>query len=339
MTQYVRPIVRSGPGRTPDALPLAGGALWFDTALILSRNAGPRRIAARDLDAGTQLRLCAPRGHPAGLDLTRCNVMGILNVTPDSFSDGGKHSAPSLAFAAGRQMARDGADILDVGGESTRPGAEPVPVEAEIARIEPVIRALRHKLDIAISVDTRKHAVGEAALIAGASLINDVSGFTYDPPLADLAVSSHVPVCVMHAQGDPQTMQNDPRYDNVLLDVYDFLDSQVAHLERLGLPRCQIFVDPGIGFGKTVAHNIALLEGLALFHGLGCPVLLGASRKGFIGRISGTKDPTQRLGGSVSVALSAAARGAQIVRVHDVAETVQALRLWSAIQEGVSDES
>ncbi|KNG95506.1 dihydropteroate synthase [Pseudaestuariivita atlantica] len=331
---YIRPLVQAGPHRPDDAQTLAGGRLWFTEVLELSRGAAPVRRAASGLDEASLRRLTAGRGRLAGLDMSQCNVMGILNVTPDSFSDGGLHAAPAQASRAGRRMVADGAHILDIGGESTRPGAEPVPVEAEIARIEPVMRAVRHGTPVAMSIDTRKRAVAEVALAAGAGLINDVSGFTHDPELAVLAAERSVPVCLMHARGDPQTMQNDPRYDDVLLDVYDFLEAQVAHLESLGLPRCQVLVDPGIGFGKTVAHNLALLEGLALFHSLGCPILLGASRKGFIGRIGETRDPTDRLGGSVAVALSAAARGAQVVRVHDVKETAQALKLWRAVEDG-----
>ncbi len=334
---YFQPLVQSGRHRPDAAVPLAGGALWFADVVVHERGRAAARIPAADLPPDVAARLTAPRPSLAGMDMGRTNVMGILNVTPDSFSDGGKHTGSTRATLAGRQMIEAGADILDIGGESTRPGAEPVPVEAEIARTEPVIRALRHATDVAISIDTRKTDVAEAAVNAGAGLINDVSGFTFDPALGPFAAARGLPVCVMHAQGDPQTMQNDPRYDNVLLDIYDFLEAQVSYLEGMGVPRGAILVDPGIGFGKTIAHNLALLDGLALFHGLGCPVLLGASRKGFIGKIGRNPDPADRLGGSVAVALGAAARGAQLVRVHDVKDTVQALRLWRAIDVGATD--
>ncbi|MGR3502802.1 dihydropteroate synthase [Pseudaestuariivita sp.] len=336
---YVRPLVQSGPHRPPEALTLAGGRQWFTEALVLSRTEPPRRIAAENIPQPQRARLTTARVPIMGLDMSRPNVMGILNVTPDSFSDGGLHSAPARAAAAAVKMATEGADLLDIGGESTRPGAAPVPFEAEIARIEPVLRALRHRSDIPVSIDTRKASVAEVATTLGAGMINDVSGFTFDAALAPLAVARGVQVCVMHAQGDPQTMQENPRYDDVLLDVYDFLEVQIAYLEGLGLTRGDIVVDPGIGFGKTQAHNLALLEGLALFHALGCCVLVGASRKGFIGRISGTPEASQRLGGSVAVALAAAAQGAQLLRVHDVKDTAQALKLWQAVTMGAEGDT
>jgi dihydropteroate synthase len=264
----------------------------------------------------------------------RPRLMGILNVTPDSFSDGGQHAVPTMALRHARDMVLAGADIIDVGGESTRPGAKPVPPSAEIARVEPVVRALKHDILVPVSIDTRKSAVAEAAVAAGARLVNDVSGFTYDKMLARLCVDRQIPVCIMHARGDPQTMQDDPHYDDVLLDVFDFLEAQVHMLEAAGIPRARMIVDPGIGFGKRIHHNLALLQGVALFHGLGCAVLVGASRKGFIGKISGAHPAAARMPGSVAVALLAAAQGVQILRVHDVAETAQALALGRAILTG-----
>jgi dihydropteroate synthase len=231
-------------------------------------------------------------------------------------------------------MATD-ADLLDVGGESTRPGAADVPVADEIARTAPLIATLRAGgVTLPISIDTRKCAVASAALAAGADIVNDVSSFDYDPALADLVARSAAPVCLMHAQGTPQTMQLDPRYDDVLLDVYDWLADRVARAQSAGIPRDRILVDPGIGFGKTRAHNLALIARLSLFHGLGCPVLLGVSRKKFIGVIAGVDQADQRMPGSVAVALAGVAQGAQVIRVHDVAETRQALRLWQAATRG-----
>ncbi|WP_342749666.1 dihydropteroate synthase [Puniceibacterium antarcticum] len=264
-------------------------------------------------------------------------IMGILNVTPDSFSDGGKFSGPALAAAHGRQMVADGVDMIDVGGESTRPGAQTVPVESEIARVEPVITALRHAVSVPISIDTRKSTVADAAVAAGATLVNDVSGFTYDKMLALYCARNDLPVCVMHARGDPETMQKDPRYEDVLLDVYDFLAAQVLMLQELGIPRSRIIVDPGIGFGKNQTHNLKILRNVSLFHGLGCTVLIGASRKGFIGRISGVGEAARRIPGSVAVALACVAQGVQILRVHDVPETVQAIALWKAVETGEND--
>ncbi|WP_417726932.1 dihydropteroate synthase [Roseovarius sp.] len=327
---YYRPIPRTDPARPTGALPLAGGWCWFDTVEVLDRDAPPRLIPATDLPSDALHRLTAPRAPIATLDMATPQIMGILNVTPDSFSDGGQHFDPEIALAHARQMAADGATILDVGGESTRPGAAPVPIEDEISRTAPVIAALRAGITTPISIDTRKTPVASAAHAAGANLINDVAGFTYDAALAPYAASHALPVCVMHAQGTPETMQADPRYDNVLLDVYDWLSDRIEALTALGIPRERIVTDPGIGFGKTIAHNLTLLQNLALFHSLGCPILLGASRKRFIGEISNTPHAADRMPGSLAVALGGVAQGVQILRVHDVAETRAARDLWRA---------
>ena len=277
-------------------------------------------------------RVSFRRAAISGLDMTQPQIMGILNVTPDSFSDGGRHAEAKAASAAALRMVEDGATIIDVGGESTRPGAAFIPEEEEIARTVPAIEAIRASSSVAISIDTRKAQVAVETLEAGAGLINDVSGFTFDAALAPVAAQAGVPVCVMHAQGDPATMQEAPSYDNVLLDVYDFLSEQVDRLEAIGVLRDQIVIDPGIGFGKTVEHNLTLLRNLSLFHGLGCPILLGVSRKGFIGKIGGAAQADQRAPGSIAVGLAGLAQGVQILRVHDVAETVQAVRLWQAVR-------
>lgn len=257
--------------------------------------------------------------------------MGILNVTPDSFSDGGQFNAPQAALERALAMQAEGAEIIDIGGESTRPGAAEVAADAEIARTAPVIGAIRAQSAVPISIDTRKSDVGLAALSAGATMINDVAAFTFDPMLADVAAKAGVPVCVMHAQGTPETMQDDPNYDDVLLDVYDFLLARIDAAVGAGIQRDQIVVDPGIGFGKTVAHNLTLLRGIAMFHSLGCPILLGASRKRFISTIGGGETANDRISGSVAVALFAARRGVQILRVHDIFATRQALDLEWAI--------
>ena len=235
-------------------------------------------------------------------------------------------------------MVTAGATILDVGGESTRPGAQTVAIRAEIDRVVPVIEGLRNAgLDVPISIDTRKAPVATQAQTAGANLVNDVSGFTYDADLAPFCASSALPVCVMHALGDPTTMQDDPQYDDVLLDVYDFLEGQIAMLTQSGIPAARIIADPGIGFGKTIAHNLALLARLSLFHSLGTPILLGASRKGFIGKIGNTPEATKRAPGSIGVALAALTHGVQVLRVHDVAQTVQAIALWQAAMTGKTE--
>lgn len=307
---------------------LAGGWCWFTHVEVLSRGAEPEVIAARDMPKDALNTL----GHSHG---ERPKIMGIVNTTPDSFSDGGLHAAAQDAIAGGLAMASSGADILDIGGESTRPGAKTVEVSEEIARTAPVIEGLRAQGFLGtISVDTRKADVARAALAAGADLINDVSGFTYDPALAGVAAQAEVPVCVMHGPMDPATMHHDPRYDDVVLDVYDFLSERIDSLVKQGISRRNIIADPGIGFGKTQAHNLALLARLSIFHSLGVPVLLGASRKRFIGTIGGAENARDRSPGSIAVALAGIAQGVQIVRVHDVAETAQAIALWRASVEG-----
>ena len=331
MSVYFRPLVQTGPARPPEALTLAGGFCWFTHAEEITRDGSSRFVSADDLPEDIRHLLTAPRAPIAGISFERPRIMGILNVTPDSFSDGGEHESAGAALAHAKTIAAQGADIIDVGGESTRPGAKTVPFESEIARIEPVIAAIRYELAVPISIDTRKAAVARAAHEAGAGLVNDVSGFTFDKALAPYCLAHDLPICVMHARGDPETMHLDPRYDDVLLDVYDFLAAQVILLTGLGIPRSQIIVDPGIGFGKTIEHNLRLLSGISLFHGLGCPVLLGASRKAFIRTLSAASEPKERMPGSVAVALGAVAQGVQICRVHDVKETGQAFALWNAV--------
>ena len=329
--EYFRPIAMTDPARAAGALTLAGGWCWFDRVEVLSRAAASRMIPASEVPAGVLHRLTAPRPAFAGLTVDRPRLMGILNVTPDSFSDGGRFFGAEAAVAQARAMA-GAAEIIDVGGESTRPGAVEVPVAEEIARTVPVIRALREGgLDAPISIDTRKAVVAEAALEAGATIVNDVSAFDFDPTLGPLVARMAAPVVLMHAQGVPATMQDNPLYADVLLDVYDALAARLARAEALGIDRARIVLDPGIGFGKNQSHNLALLRGLSLFHGLGCPILLGTSRKRFIGSIGGADRPEHRAPGSIATALAGVAQGVQITRVHDVAETRQALRLWQAM--------
>ena len=266
-----------------------------------------------------------------GLSLDRPRVMGILNVTPDSFSDGGDLTTAERAVARARAWDGD-VDILDIGGESTRPGARTVPEAEEIARVVPAIRALRDAgITTPISIDTRKAAVAAAALDAGADMVNDVSAGLYDSAMLGLVAERGVPVCLMHAKGLPETMQDNPVYDDVVAEVLDHLAERIEAAEAAGIPKGRIVTDPGIGFGKTLDHNLALLGALERFHELGCPVLLGASRKRFIGAIGGAEEPKARMPGSIAVALHAARAGVQILRVHDVPETAQALRLWRAL--------
>lgn len=256
-------------------------------------------------------------------------VMGILNVTPDSFSDGGSHEDPAAAVAWGERLHAEGARILDVGGESTRPGAVELAEAEELARVRPVISRLQAE-DVAISIDTRHAAVAAACIEAGAVIINDVTGFR-DPAMVELAASCDAGLVIMHMLGTPETMQQAPRYDDVVGEVGGFLLAQATVLEAAGVERSRIAIDPGIGFGKTLEHNLALLAGLPRLVELGYPVCVGASRKRFIGELSGEPDAKARVGGSIAAALAAAAAGALVLRVHDVAPTVQALAVAAAI--------
>jgi dihydropteroate synthase len=327
---YYRPVAMTDAARPPQALSLAGGWCWFSHVEILQRGRPSRLAPVAEVPDGDLARLTAPRAALAGLAMERPQIMGILNVTPDSFSDGGRFLDPSAALVQAQAMVAQGAALLDIGGESTRPGAAEVPLAEEIARTEPVIAALRGA-GVPLSIDTRKAEVARAALAAGAAIVNDVSALTFDAALAGVVAAAGVPLVLMHAQGTPATMQEDPVYDDVLLDVYDWLERRIAVAEAAGIARGRIVVDPGIGFGKTAAHNLALIRGLSLFHGLGCPVLLGASRKRFIGTISGEERADRRVAGSLAVALAGAAQGVHLLRVHDVTETRAALALARAI--------
>jgi dihydropteroate synthase len=256
-------------------------------------------------------------------------LMGIVNVTPDSFSDGGLFLEPEAAIAHGEQLVRDGAEILDVGGESTRPGAEPVGVEVELARTQPVVADLEG-LGYTVSIDTSKAAVAEAALEAGAEIVNDVTALREDPEMAALCADRGATVVLMHMPGNPRTMQDDPRYGDVVDEVKGFLAERIEVALAAGVAEERIWVDPGIGFGKTLEHNLELLRRLDELHELGRPLAIGTSRKSFIGKIDGSP-VEERIGGSIATAVLAAADGADVLRVHDVAETAQALRVAAAV--------
>ena len=273
--------------------------------------------------------LSVPRPPWAGFTLDRPLVMGVINVTPDSFSDGGRWFDAERAIAHGFALVEAGADIIDVGGESTRPGAAPLPPGEEVRRVEPVVRALAQAGKV-VSIDTRHKDVIEAALAAGARIVNDVSALS-DPGSAALVAGSGAAVILMHMQGEPQTMQYDPVYDSTLIEVLEFLDARVAGGVAAGIPREQIAVDPGIGFGKQLVHNLELISGIGAFHTLGCPIVLGVSRKSMIARLSRGEPPEARLPGSLAAALFAVQQGVQVLRVHDVAETRQAVAVWEAI--------
>lgn len=258
-------------------------------------------------------------------------IMGILNATPDSFSDGGKFQGLETAVERGLEMVREGADIIDIGGESTRPGAAPVQTLEEIARTVPIIGNLREKTNCLISIDTQKAEVARAAMAVGADIINDISALS-DPQMVNVAAETGAGLILMHMQGTPETMQNDPRYDDVVSNVWNFLEERMAFAVERGVAPEQIALDPGIGFGKTDEHNLALLKGIPIFGKSGRPVLIGASRKSFIGRITGREKPSDRLAGSLAVAAVSILRGAQILRVHDVKESCDAARLVDTLR-------
>jgi dihydropteroate synthase len=264
------------------------------------------------------------------VELDRPRVMGIVNVTPDSFSDGGAHATTDAAIAHGLRLAEEGADILDVGGESTRPGAQDVPEEEELRRVVPVIERLAREVAIPVSIDTSKPAVMRAAVAAGAGMVNDVYALRREGAL-DAAAALGVPVVLAHMLGEPRSMQDAPRYDDVVAEVHRFLAERIFAAEMAGIAKQRIVVDPGFGFGKTLDHNLLLLAQLERFTELGVPVLAGLSRKRSIGELTGREDPRERVHGSVAAHVIAAQRGARLLRVHDVAATVDALAVWNAV--------
>ena len=286
---------------------------------------------AREQAARLHERLLAPPSWPDGLPRRRLLLMGVVNVTPDSFSDGGAFFEPAAAIDHGLRLHAEGAAIVDVGGESTRPGADAVSADEEIRRVVPVIEALA-RAGVLVSIDTRKAAVMRAAIAAGARMINDVSALRHDPQSLEAAGASGLPVVLMHSQGEPATMQLQPTYERAPLDVFDHLAARVQAWTAAGYERARLIVDPGIGFGKTLDHNLEILGQLGLYLGLGLPVLLGASRKSFIGRLAAGAAPGERLPGSLAAALRALAGGVTILRVHDVAATQQAAAVWQALE-------
>ena len=279
----------------------------------------------------------APRGDFAGVAMDAPKIMGVVNVTPDSFSDGGLHGTAKTGALHGLALAGQGAHILDVGGESTRPGSDAVSVDEELSRVIPAVKRLSDAGHV-VSVDTRKAAVMREAVKAGAVIVNDVSALQYDAESLRVVAELGCPVVLMHAQGDPRTMQLNPQYDDVALDVYDHLEGRVESCVTAGIPRSRIAIDPGIGFGKTFRHNLEILNQVTLFHGLGVAVLLGLSRKGFVGALTGEKNAGNRVHGSVGGAVQAALNGVHILRVHDVKATVEALAVATAVVEPRSIE-
>lgn len=317
------------------ALPLQGGPIAFS---LVRGPEGSIMPPPEDHPALERLTRGMPEFAGIARHRARPLVMGIVNCTPDSFSGDGLGEGHAAAIAQGHAMLEAGADILDIGGESTRPNAAPVTVEEEIARVLPVVRALATSAPV--SVDTRNARTMVAALEAGAEMVNDVSGLRHDAAALRVVTQSRCPVVIMHAlTTDPRTMQRDIRYEDAATEVARFLEARVETLERLGIPRGRIAVDPGLGFGKRIEDNLALVARLPLLANIGCTILLGASRKTFIGRVTGVEQAGQRVTGSLAIALAGAANGAHILRVHDVAETVQALKMAEALAAGFQERA
>ncbi|QIG81604.1 dihydropteroate synthase [Stakelama tenebrarum] len=352
---YLRPIhfVDTPVGRDGDVARLAGGLQWFAayelTAMVDGARAARRVVPVAELPSvaeevaqGEALlelarRISAPRAPlqlgERALRFDQPQVMGILNVTPDSFSDGGKHiDNPAGAAGAGMDMSAAGAAVIDVGGESTRPGAETVWEGDEIARTAPVVERLVRGGAL-VSIDTRKAGVMEAALAAGAHIVNDVAALLWDDRAIDVVAGSGCPVVLMHSPDPKKGPHGGSGYRDPLVETYDWLEARVDAVVAAGVDRARILIDPGIGFGKALSDNLALLNGLALFHGLGCPVVLGASRKRIVGALSNEAPTDRRLGGSLALALKGAEFGTQLIRVHDVFETAQALRVWRGMRD------
>jgi dihydropteroate synthase len=336
MTRYFRPLgILSGAAaraaiEQKQALPLADGSLAFALVEIIDRD-GDRAVTRRIEPAFPPCDVPAPIAK-SGPSIA---VMGIVNATPDSFSDGGAFLDPAAAVAHGKSMIAAGAKIVDIGGESTRPGAAAIDPAEEIRRVLPVIAGLREAAQsagVAISIDTRNAATMRAALDAGATMLNDVSALTHDPQSLAVAAGSTASIVLMHKLGEPGSMQDAPRYADVVLDVYDYLQARIAACVAAGIDRSRLIADPGIGFGKTTEHNLALLDQLSVFHGLGVKLLVGVSRKRFLARLSAAEPADGRLAASLAAGLAAVGQGAQILRVHDVAETVQALKIAGALQ-------
>ncbi len=329
------------------ALPLASMPVAFSCAEVVEGTALKSKrslYSVADLRSSVEPALQAlikntvsPRASISGLSLERTRLMGIVNITPDSFSEHGEHGRHDLAIAHARDMIEQGADIIDVGGESTRPGAEKISQKEELSRVLDVIHAIAGDGAL-VSADTRRPDVMKQALKAGAKIINDVTALTFEEKSAEIVASSDCPVVLMHIRGEPKTMQNSPYFDDVVLEVYDDLENSMLAAERAGIARKRMVIDPGIGFGKTFSHNLQLLENLSIFHGLGAGLLVGLSRKGFLGAVTGVRDAGKRVHGSIGAAFSCIIQGVHILRVHDLAATKQALDAWEHAM-GLSDSA
>ena len=334
MRTYYRPIIQNNSTRPELHFNLSNQNHWFDRCEKLERGKEPLNISVNEVPAEIIEKLISIRKSCVFDHFKTPLIMGVLNLTPDSFSDGGKYFNTSDALRYAENMIKNGVDVIDVGGESTKPGAEQISDELEISRIELVIQAIKNNYPhFKVSVDTRKSRVMKRVIELGVDFINDVSALSFDNESIQILADKNAQICLMHGGLNPKTMQEDMTYDDVLLDVYDYLKERINVAVAGGIKKENIIVDPGIGFGKTKSQNISLIQKASIFHSLGCPVLYGVSRKAFIGNISGVKKASDRFPGSISVAMDLIRQGVQFIRVHDISETRQALALWEAINQ------
>ena len=334
MKVYFRPIIQNDNSRLKSCSSLGNQNQWFDRFEKMERGKESDYVSASEVPEEVIEKLTSIRKSRLFEHFKKPLIMGILNLTPDSFSDGGENFSLENAIKSAKNMIQNGVDIIDVGGESTKPGANQISDELEISRIELLIQILKSDYpNYRVSVDTRKSRVMKRVIELGINFINDVSALSFDDKSTQLLADVNVQVCLMHGGLNPRTMQENTTYDDVLLDVYDYLEERINSAVEGGIKKENIIIDPGIGFGKTRNQNIRLIQKASIFHGLGCPLLYGVSRKSFIGDISGVDKAEDRFPGSIAVALELIRQGVQCIRVHDTAETIQAVSLWEAIND------
>ena len=331
--QYLFPEINDLQGVTEHFHTIYGGNTFFNSFRVIERNKDTSIISTSEVKKEFLNRFISKPNMTLGLNFETPIVMGILNVTPDSFYDGEESFSERQFVEKGLGLLNNGCRILDIGGESTRPGAMEVLSSTEIERVVGVIEKIKKSVPSAIiSIDTRKAVVAEKALQSGASMVNDISAGSFDKKMFNVVAKYKAGMCLMHSQGLPENMQREPHYENVLLDIYDYLEDKITEAERNGIPREKIMIDPGIGFGKNFSHNMEIIKKTSLFLGLGCPLMLGLSRKRFIGEIISERLPSARLAGSIAAMLKTLNNGVNIIRVHDVKETADAMKVWSVLK-------
>ena len=330
--EYFFPEINYGRSGFEKFHTIYGGTTVFNSFRVIQRNKKPRVISTSEVKEEFLNRFTSKPNSILGLSFETPAIMGILNVTPDSFYDGEKFFTEKQFVEKGLRLLKIGCAVLDIGGESTRPGAKEVSSTIEIERIMGVIKKIKKSVPSAIiSVDTRKSIVAEKALEAGASMVNDISAGSFDKEMFEVVAKHRAGICLMHSQGLPENMQNKPHYDEILLDLYDYFEEKIAEAQSKGIPREKIVIDPGLGFGKKLHHNLEIINKISLFLGLGLPVMIGISRKSFIGEIISEREPSERLIGSVAAMLTTLNRGVNIVRVHDVKEAADAIKVWNTL--------